>query len=249
MNTMGIGVGDFDRDGCLDLALSNIGPNKLLRNDCDGTFTEVGVEASVARSQQRADQRSVTWGVSFGDFNLDGWEDLYVAAGALVNSDLSEAPQPNELFVNDGHARFLDLSAPSRAAGAGQSRGVAVADFDRDGRLDVLVLDQDGTPHLYRNVTPRGSRHWLEVDTVGTASNRDGCGARLVATPAAGPPIVREVFCGSTSVASGSDRVVHFGLGADPVLRKLAIDWPSGARQVLRNVRADRLLQVREPAP
>jgi hypothetical protein len=248
MNSMGIGIGDFNRDGCLDLALSNIGPNKLLRNDCDGTFTEVGARARVARGQQQADQRSVTWGVSFGDFNLDGWEDLYFAAGALVNSDLSEAPQRNELFVNDGPGSFLDLSAPSGAADPGQSRGVAVADFDRDGRLDMLVLDQDGTPHLYRNVTPRGGRHWLEVDTVGTASNRDGCGARLVATPATGPPIVREVFCGSTSVASGSDRIAHFGLGGDAVLRKLEIDWPSGIRQVLGNVRADRVLQVREPA-
>src|SRR5439155_566092 len=89
-------------------------------------------------------------------------------------------------------------------------RGVAIADYDRDGRLDAYVLNRLGSPILYRNTTAT-SGHWLEVDLTGTMSNRDGCGARLIVT-AGGTRQLREVFCGSVGLSSGSDTVVHFGL-------------------------------------
>ena len=88
--------------------------------------------------------------------------------------------QPNELFVNDGTGdTFLDVSAATGADDTGDSKGVAFADYDRDGDIDLFVVDQGGAPQLLRNDTPRGSNHWLEVDTVGTSSDRDGCGARV----------------------------------------------------------------------
>jgi hypothetical protein len=242
MNSMGIGVGDFDRDLHPDFAISNITGNVLAHNVGDGTFTDVAGAVRVDRKFQKADLHSITWGLAFGDLNLDGWEDLFVAAGDLDD----RSTQPNEVFTAAGDGTFLDLSALSGADDTGSGRGVAVADYDRDGRLDVYVVNRLGSPILYRNATAT-SGHWLEVDLTGTASNRDGCGARVLVS-AGGSRQLREVFCGSVGLSSGSDTVVHFGLGAAGSADRVVIDWPSGRRQVLRNQAADRLITVVEPA-
>ena len=248
MNTMGIAVGDFDRDLDFDLALSNVGENKLLRNDGSGVFSDEAAAMGVDRPFQQAGSFAVTWGTAFYDFNLDGWEDLYMPAGNILQRE--GAPiQPNELYVNDGAGtRFLDLSAPSGAADPGDSKGVAYADYDGDGDMDLFVVDEGGSPRLYENVTPTDGQHWLEVDTVGTRSNRDGCGARLLLTLDDGSSMVRQVFCGSTGVSSGNQRAVHFGLGAATGIAKLEIDWPSRVRQQLDDVTVDRQMTVTEPA-
>jgi hypothetical protein len=165
-----------------------------------------------------------------------------VNAGSLI---VREA-QPNELFVNAGRdGRFLDLSGPSGIADPDTSRGVSLADFDRDGRMDLFVVDQAGTAHLFRNVTPR-SGHWLEVRLHGTASNADGCGAWLIFRLSGGP-MMREEFCGSTGLSGGGDPVVHVGLGATTVVDRLDIEWPSGRVQTLNAVTGDQLLDVNEP--
>lgn len=244
---MGTAVGDFDRDADFDVAVSNMGPNVLLTNQGDGTFSEQAEAAGVARPDQRAGAMSVTWGLEFQDLNNDGWEDLYAAAGDMAEIGHTPMPQPNAVFVNSGGGTFLDLSTPSGADDPEQSRGVAVADYDRDGRLDLYVVNQAGSPRLYRNVTGEGAGHWLEVDPVGVVSNRDACGARLTAELDRRTRLTRQVLCGSTSLGSGRDSTVHFGLGQDRRARTLTIEWPSGARQVLKNVAADRLLTVREP--
>jgi hypothetical protein len=258
MNTMGIGVGDFDRDLRFDLALSNIGPNRLLRNNKSGSFRDVAGPTGVARPLQRATDESITWGVGFYDFNLDGWEDLYFAAGNIYRergapvgvqqAGSKVGVQTNELFVNDHGKRFLDHSAPSGAADPGDSKGVAFADWDRDGRMDFLVVNQGGAPRLYRNITPRRNLHWLEVKPVGATSNRSGCGTRVFLTLAGGAKMVRQVTCGGTSVGSGNQDAVHFGLGSASEVAMLEVLWPSGARTRLRDLnRVDRLLTLREP--
>ncbi|MFN2468593.1 MAG: CRTAC1 family protein [Gaiellaceae bacterium] len=252
MNSMGIGVGDYDRDLDFDLAISNVGGNKLLRNNGDGSFRSVAEQAGVERPHQRAERYSVTWGALFGDFNLDGWEDLYVAGGYLIDWGIStlgqrDTPQTNQLFLNNWDGTFLDVSAPSGSDDPGQSRGVAAADYDRDGDLDLYVVNQGGSPHLFRNDTPRGKRHWLEVNPVGTRSNRDACGTRLVVTLRSGARLLREVSCGSTSVSSGSERVVHYGLGTALAVKQLEVTWPSGLKQTFRKVKLDRRLTLTEP--
>ena len=248
MNTMGVGIGDYDRDGRLDLALSNGYSNVLLRNDGNGRFTSAAAAAGIEHTYQQVDEHGFTWGVEFADLNLDGWEDLYFGAGYLWALEwFGERPYVlrNEVFVNDRHGRFVDLSTPSRADDPGVTRGVAIGDYDRDGRLDVFVVNQDGESHLYRNVTPYGHDHWLEVKTVGTVSNRDGCGARLTVRVRGGS-LVREVLCGSTSVSSGRDEVVHFGLGTARRFT-LRILWPSGRTTVYRRLKPDRLVTLVEP--
>ncbi len=250
MNTMGVGIGDYDRDGRLDFALTKWGKNRLLHNNGDGTFTDVAAQARIERQLQRADGPTVGWGMEFGDLNDDGWQDLYVDAGTLdTYLTPPSIPQPNELLVNDKHGSFYDLSSPSSADDVGESRGVAMADYNRDGRLDLYVVNQGGEPHLFRNATklPRYT-HWLEVDTVGTVSNRDGCGT-TISILNQGRPLLREVLCGSTSVSSGSSKIVHFGLGANRKLKtvSLRVAWPSGIKQTLSKVKVDRLVTLTEP--
>lgn len=246
INTMGVGLSDYDRDGDVDVALSNIQATRLMNNMGNGSFEDRAVEALVARPAQRAQQVSITWGLAFYDFNLDGWEDLYIAGGSLGQEGRPE-PQLNATFANIGRGRFADFSAPSRADDPEVSRGVAFADYDEDGRVDLYVVNQDGNPRLYRNVTGMRNSHWLMVDTVGTSSNRDGCGTKLIAKVDRTTKLSREVYCGSISLGSGSDVPVHFGFKKIETLPRLKIVWPSGNKQVLRNVTLDRLIQVTEP--
>jgi enediyne biosynthesis protein E4 len=250
MNTMGIAVGDYDRDLDLDMALSNIEATALLRNLGNGRFRDVAGRAGVGRPNQRVREKAITWGLAFSDLNLDGWEDLYVVGGSLAQENRPE-PQPNATFVNVGSppapARFADLSAVSGAADDQVGRGLSLADYDRDGRMDLYVVNQGGRPILYRNVTPRGPRHWLEVDLTGSSSNRDACGATVVATVGR-TKMLRQVFCGSVGLGGGSDPVVHFGLARARRVDSLRIEWPSGRVQTLKDVAADRLLAVEEPA-
>jgi hypothetical protein len=243
INTMGIGVGDYDRDRDLDLALSNIRPAKLLRNEGGTTFSEIGVWARVGGWTQDADTPAITWGPEFIDLNNDGWEDLYIAAGSTSGGDRF---QPNYVFTNARDGRFLDHRAPSGAGDTAPSRAVVPADYDRDGRVDLFVVNNSGSPRLYRNVTG-GRAHWLEVDLKGTVGSRDPCGA-LVLAKLKRAVLMRQVMCGGTSLGSSRDRVVHFGLGRAEKVRKLIIRWPSGQRQTLHRVPANRVIEIVEPS-
>lgn len=246
MNTMGVGIGDVDRDGDFDLALSNIAGNKLLRSNGDGTFVEE-LASGIERPHQGIEHVSVTWGTVVADLDLDGWEDVFMAAGNLEQGPaVVIGEQPNMLFLNDGTGtRFLDVSALTGTDATGESKGVAAADYDRDGDLDLFVVDQGGAPRLYRNVTPRAGRHWLELDLTGTTSNRDACGARVVVSTGA-TPIERLVQCGSGGTGSAHDRLVHVGLGAATTVERVEITWPSGASQELVGVPVDQVVAVTE---
>jgi hypothetical protein len=241
ISSMGVAVGDYNRDLWPDMAISNVGlkgGNVLLENNGDGTFTEVGVSVHIDRPIQDALVRATTWGMGFYDFNLDGSEDLYVAAGS--NKELPN--QPNQLFVNTQGATFLDLSAPSHAADPSVSHGVAFADYDVDGLMDFYVVNANGSPILYRNVTATAGS-WLEVKLTGTTSNRDACGARVVLTSGTAK-WARWVLCGA-SLGAGSDTVLHFGgMGAGGYT--LDVTWPSGITQRVHEAEVDRLLVLTE---
>jgi hypothetical protein len=241
INSMGAAIGDPNADLWPDIAISNTGAkggNVLLQNRRDGTFSNVSAFSGIQRTYQDANVKSLTWGLGFFDFNLDGSEDLYVAAGSIRD----HPNQPNQLFANTPSSSFLDLSAPSNAADAGVSHGVAFADYDRDGLVDMYVVNSNGSPILYRNVTATTGR-WLQVRLVGTASNRDACGARVVLTsdPTAQ---ARWVVCG-TSLGTGTDTVLQFG-GLSAESFSLDIDWPSGKHQTVLGDGVDRLMTVTE---
>jgi hypothetical protein len=241
-NSMGLAPIDHDRDGDIDVAVSNIYDPIFLRNRNDGTFAERGESVGLDTPAPQFDDRPVTWGVVPGDLNLDGFEDLYFPAGSLADT-----PLDSYVFLNDKRNGFFDMTAGS---GAGEvdsvSRGVALADYDRDGRLDLFVVNQAGVPHMLRNVTPRNRAHWLQVELTGSLSNRDACGASLVLVTEKAR-LMRTRYCGGVGLGSGHDPLVHFGVGRNNPIKKLVVTWPSGTRQVERNIQPDSILSIQEP--
>lgn len=246
---MGIAVADYNSDGFMDMFITNIADNVLLTNAGDGSFTDAAADVGVAYGEFRRQQR-VSWGTVFFDYDNDGHEDLYVASGYLDTDDINRREQPNLLFRNTGAGEFEDVSAVSGAADWGIGRGVAYADFDGDGCLDLLVANLGrsaalGEPtRLYRNRCDWGN-NWLAIKTVGIASNADGIGARVTVT-SGGRSQIREITAGASN-SSQSSLVAHFGLGQEQVVDELQIVWPSGAVQVMRDVAPNQLLTAREP--
>ncbi len=246
---MGLAVSDYNSDGYLDLFITNIGDNALLTTADGRTFRDAAADAGVASGEFRRQQR-VSWGTVFFDYDNDGYEDLYVASGYLDTDDINRREQPNLLFRNNGAGAFEDVSAISGAADWGTGRGVAYADFNGDGCLDLYVANLGrsaavGEPaRLFQNRCDWGN-NWLIVKTVGTAGNRDGIGARITLT-ANGRTQIREVMAGASN-SSQNMLPAHFGLGRAGVVDELRVQWPSGQVQTLRDLAPNRTLTVTEP--
>ena len=246
---MGLAVADYNSDGFLDMFVTNIGDNVLLTNDGGAGFRNDAASLGLAYGEFRRQQR-VTWGAVFFDYDNDGYEDLYVASGYLDTDDINRREQPNLLFHNNGEGGFHDVSGVSGAADWGTGRGVAYADFDGDGCLDVFLVNMGrsaarGEPaRLYRNRCDWG-QNWLIVKTVGTTSNHDGIGARVELT-ADGRTQIREITAGASN-SSQNMLPVHFGLGDADKADELIIRWPSGAVQTLKDVAPNQVLTVTEP--
>ena len=250
---MGLAVSDYNSDGFLDMFVTNIGNNVLLTNDGEGNFSDAAPDLGIAYGEFRRQQR-VTWGTVFFDYDNDGDEDLYVASGFLDTDDINRRQQPNLLFRNDGEGGFEDVSAISGAADWGTGRGVAYADFNADGCLDLLLVNMGrsasiGEPtRLFQNRCD-WENNWLIVRTVGTSSNRDGIGARITVKTsgkADDRTQIREVTAGASN-SSQNMLPVHFGLGEAKEVEELTVLWPSGATQTIQDVAANQLLTVTEP--
>ena len=249
---MGLAVGDYDLDGHLDLYVTNIEDNVLLRNNGDGlAFTETAADAEAGMGSFQRRQR-VSWGTVFFDYDNDGWEDLYIASGHLDSDRFTNhRHQPNLLLRNTGQATFEDVSSVSGADDRGVGRGVAYADFNDDGCLDLylanlgLAGDYAQSARLFLNGCNWDSG-WLRVRTVGTISNRDGIGARVTVV-ANGQTQIREITAGSSN-KSQSMLPAHFGLGSAAKADSVEIRWPSGTVQTLHDVPANQQLTVVESA-
>jgi hypothetical protein len=193
------------------------------------------------------------WSNGVADLDNDGWKDLVVARGNVMDdieavSRHFHYAEPCSVFRNIAGRYFEDVSAgagPDFTAAA-PNRGLAYGDFDNDGRIDLVVTSLRGQVRLFRNVTANGN-HWIALALSGTRSNRMGIGARIRITLPDGSRQYNEATT-STGYAASSDVRVHFGLGAAQTLREIEIRWPSGVRQLLQNVAADRIIEVVEPA-
>ncbi|HXI42603.1 MAG TPA: CRTAC1 family protein [Bryobacteraceae bacterium] len=245
---MGADAADYDRSGLPDLLVGNFS-NQMLglyHNEGTGLFVDEAPSSTVGR----ASLLSLAFGVFFFDYDLDGYPDIFAANGHIEEEigrvqpkvQYKEAPL---LFHNLGKRRFENVTASMGPAfnRAIVARGAAYADFDRDGDLDVLISTNHGPAYLYRN--DGGNRNnFLCVRLVGTKSNRDGIGAVVRIESASGKQW-RAVHSGS-SYCSQSDLAVTFGLGKDPTVTALEIEWPSGAKQRLPNIVADQFITIAE---
>jgi hypothetical protein len=270
---MNVDIADYDNDGRLDVYVTNITDeymkecNMLWHNNGDRTFTDLSRETGTCDSLWG-------WAAKFGDFDNDRLLDIFAvnglrSAGAenyipvLVNmitapgvdfTDVNSWPpignmtwsgyQKKKFFRNlDGHS-FKEISGAAGVDNAKDGRGLAVADYDRDGRLEFFQANANQEPTFYRNVT-EAPGNWIQLDLVGTTSNRDAIGARLTLKTTSGKTLVREVD-GGNGYAGQSTRRIHIGLGSDQV-ESLEIRWPNGIRQRAQ-ARAGSITTIRETA-
>ena len=242
---MGVGLGDYDLDGHLDLFKTHFAEDTdvLYRNDGTGNFDDQTLQAKLG-----VETRFASWGTGIFDLDNDGWPDIFFVTGSVYPGVEKQVPQspsksPRILFRNLGNGTFEEIAN----AGPGvttphSSRGCAFGDFDNDGDLDILILNMNEPPSLLRNDL-KGTHHWLKVKLVGTKSNRSAIGARVLAKYS-GKVQAQEVLSQS-SFYSCNDSRLHFGLG-QAASADLAIHWPSGAIEKYMDVKCDQLITIRE---
>lgn len=257
---MGIAGADYDHDGDWDFYKSNLGDNLLLRND-GGLFTDVVYQAGpVSGLNEDGSKLLSSWAFSWSDFDLDLDEDLYVVNGLIPAASfiLNDSRAENDLHLNQGDGTFVRVDpAVSGAGDDGAGRGLGVCDVNRDGFLDLYVMNngalgvgqQGDRCRLYiadpAALDPSGQRSAVQLRLRGTVSPWEAIGARLVAD-VAGEELRRQVLADPVFVSSSS-REVHFGLGTAPELERVRIDWPAGTHQELVGVPGGAQLEVFEP--
>jgi len=231
-NPMGIDAADIDHDLDLDYYVSNIGAAPLLQNGGDGSFENI-TDFSGTRGEY-------TWGLGFVDFNLDTWADIFVA---------QEDDRDHLVFTNGGESPpwFEETAVPHPAVfNSGQAHNVAVAfaDYDRDGRVDVVLAGTDGRPlMLYRNETDVGSNRWLEVRVRATGNGaRGGINGRVAVR--SGDLVQFKDITGGSSRASQNELSVRFGLGQWTGVEWVAVLWPNGEQMTATHVEGNRTLDL-----
>jgi len=241
--SMGADFRDYDNDGLSDLNVTALAGETfpLFQNLGNGLFQDATHRSRLATLTTTRSG----WSNGFFDFNNDGWKDLFTA-----NSDVNDLidlfqpthyKQPNSLFANLGDGTFRDVSSEGGFNLAKAHRGSAFADFDNDGKIDVLVSALGEPAELWHNISP-DVNHWLILKLTGTRSNRDAIGARI--------RLGNQSNHVTTAVgyASSSPQTVHFGTGKLETIDRIEIRWPSGTTQVLRNVATNQVLEVHEPS-
>ena len=298
---------DFDRDGWTDIYVAcDSSASTLYRNNHDGTFTDVAVEAGCAYSEDGQAQagmgvatgdyngdglvdilkthfsddlpalyknsgrgffedasraagfditRYVEWGAGLVDFDNDGWPDVLIVTGSVypeVEKIFKEYPHrgPRLIYQNLRNGRFRDVTTLMGPAilSPRSSRGCAFGDFDNDGDVDILIMNMNEAPLLLRNEyfskNTRGPNNWLMLNLIGTKSNRSAIGARV--TLKAGEQLQFQEVTSQSSYYSHNDHRLHFGLGQNQKADSIEIVWPSGDREVLDNVPANKIVNIKE---
>jgi hypothetical protein len=247
MSGMGLAAADYDGNGWLDIFRTNFSDERatLYRNGGKGLYDERTITAGMGHNT-----RYVGWGCAFADFDNDGWPDLVQVNGHAfpeVDSLKIDIRYKERALVyrNLGGGRFADISETAGPAPKEEhsARGLAVADIDNDGDLEVLVNNQGEAPSLWKlNRSPAGN--WILVKLVGKRSNRSGIGARVSVT-AGGRRQSDEVRSGGSYLSQGDLRL-HFGLGPAASADRIEVNWPSGSRQVVTGVAANRVVVIEE---
>ena len=252
---MGVSVGDFNRDGMLDIVKTNFAgdTDSLYENLGDGTFEDHTYVSGLG-----VNTRYLGWGVGFCDPDNDGWLDIFISNGHVypeVEGSHIEAPYAEHkyLYRNLRNGQFQEVTdkAGTGITDAAPARGCAFGDYDNDGDVDVVVNCVNTYPQLLRcDTTADGAkRHWIKLRLVGTKSNRTGIGSRLVVTAenTPGKPLrqVEEVRSGG-SYYSQNDFRLHFGLDQAAKAESVEITWPSGTKDVVKDLAANHLYVIEE---
>jgi hypothetical protein len=245
--TMGANVGDYDADGRFDIVVTDYQNqvNTLYRNLGNLQFRDVTVLTGAGTGSRPL----VTWGCGLVDFDNDGVLELFTAAGHLQDTveqyDRSTTYRQRSLLLQQRAGRFVDVTAQSGAVAnlVQVSRGAVFGDLNNDGKIDIVVLNARNRPALLLNETAT-SNHWVLLKLVGARSNRSAVGA-VARVTAGGRTQVNEVRAGR-GYQSAEDLRLHFGLGANFVIERLEVSWPSGVRDVWTNLTADRVIRLAE---
>jgi hypothetical protein len=247
---MGIDFEDYNNDGWPDIIITDLANQRyaLFNNLKDGSFDYV----TSATGLGQISLLHSGWGVRFVDYDNDGWKDLFVAQSHVM--DTIQVNEPNMhyreaplLLHNEQGKRFSDVSAMSGDVFHQQwaARGLATGDINNDGKVDVVVTSNDGPAWVLLNQTETAN-HWITLNLVGIRSNRDGIGAQIKISTANGDQFATVTTAGSYQ--SSSDKRVHFGLGMADSIREIEIRWPSGIRQVIKDINADQIVKIMEAA-
>jgi hypothetical protein len=243
---MGLDFADYDNDGWPDVFVNALAKQKyaLFRNQM-GTF-----EYTTGRSGLGAASVAHSgWGARFIDYDNDGLKDIFIAQGHVM--DNIELTQPDvrylepPLLLRNAPPSFVDVS---KSAGPIftrplAARGAAFGYLDNNGLISIAINCNDQEPVLAQSTD--NANHWLLVDVVGTRSNRDGMGTQVRIVTEDGKQQYGLVTSAG-SYLSSSDKRVHFGLGANKLVKSLELHWPDGYTQTLTNVKADQALVVTE---
>jgi len=243
---MGVGVGDYNLDGHLDIFKTHFADDRniLYRNDGKAYFQD-----ATSSSRLGVETRYVCWGAGIVDLDNDGCPDLFMTTGHVEPSVEKKLPQypnktPRVVFRNLGQGVFeelVDAAGPGVAA-AHCSRGCAFGDFDNDGDIDIVIVNLNEPPSLLRNDLT-GKTNWIKVKLEGAKSNRSAIGARVLAHY--GGKTQAQTLLSQSSFFSCNDPRLHFGLGPS-VSADLEIFWPSGLHESYKGLVANQLLTIRE---
>lgn len=251
MNAMGIAVGDVNFDGWMDYFVTNVGASLYVSNvDGQDFVEELNLGLSIPNIVNSEYQGlPVSWGANFFDYDHDEDLDLFVANGAL---NPTIRPNPNFFFELLQTGRYLEVGEPIGVDDQRIARGSVVFDYDNDGDLDILVVNQKprdpvGTlPEarcvLHRNDVAKGN--WLKVQLEGVRAEKNGLGSR-VEVQTNDRLLVREIDGGSSHM-SQSSTIAHFGLGRAETVASVTVKWIGGNTQELLNVRTNQLLTIKE---
>jgi enediyne biosynthesis protein E4 len=250
---MGADFRDIDDDGRPDIfETAMFGEGfPLYRNLKDGQFQDVSGAAGLTTLTGR----STAWGTGIFDFDNDGRKDLFTANADILDNAMELAHRPfalaNSVFRNKGNLTFEDASSKAGASFQvpAAHRGAAFGDLNNDGRIDAVVTVLNGPPEIWMNRSGTGNasrNHWIILKLVGVKSNRDGLGTKIKITAALGTLYNHATTAGSYN--SSNDKRVHFGLSTAASVDSIELTWPSGVKQVLKNVKADQILTVTESA-